>query len=271
MMHDQAAGLRRIFSPVQPGVTAIVPCSAVTTSWLAGRLRERMARFSGQRLLVLDEWLSYGNVGDCLGMASRFDLLQAADLRVSKGDCVRIDEDGLAHVRVAELVNVWGDDRQRIRRSLDMLNDFCAEYDQWILVPSLGNVFEGISPFLMSVSEIVLVLDAHPKSVTVAWSVLQSLRDGQADRRFSVCQIGSRADVSARMVTDFCSLARTRLGVSLSVVRTFDQVLDRLDARQAGSASSSARSFMERLGRVCAPAGQTVCDWHSDIPKPLLA
>lgn len=268
MVNDQAAGLRRIFSPALPGAVAIVPCSAVTTSWLAGGLRDWAFRFSGQRVLILDEWMSYGNVGDCLGMAAHFDLLQAVDRLVSGSECVRSDADGLAHVRVAGLVNALVDDRIRTRRCLDLLKGFCADYDKWIVVPSLENIFQGFSPFLRSASDVVLVLDAHPKSVTVAWSALQRLRESAEGGMFCVCQIGSRAEASKRLVTDFCSLAQGRLGISLEVVTSIDQVLDRPD-RQA--ASSSVRSFVERFEQVCVHVRPDLCEWNAGATKLLPA
>lgn len=239
---DQAAGLRRIFSAVRPKVLAVVPCGVVTTSWVAEQLLRRARLGAGRRTLVLDEWETYGNLGDCLGLVSRFDLLHAANGEIDFSGCVLERGDGVGAVKVAALARTLGQDRlasQRCQRALGALQ---ASFDEWLLMSRFDPLEGGFSALTLAATHVLLALDDQPKSATLAWTALSRLRKLNPSVRFSVCA-GNPAPRAQAVQASFSALARARLGVRVEVVGSLEQAFGGI-LRKGGVFSDS---FMSRL------------------------
>ena len=242
VMEDQAAGLRRILSAVRPRVLAIVPCGVVTTSWVADQLVRRPRSGAGRRTLVLDEWETYGNLGDCLGMVSRFDLLQAATGEIEIPACVLERGDGLGVVRVAALARALGQDRVVSRRCLKVLGALQAGFDDWLLMSRFDPLEGGFSALTLAAAHVMLALDDQPKSATLAWAALSRLRKLNPGARFSVCA-GNPGQHAQAVQASFCALARARLGLRVDAVGALEQAFGGI-LRKGGVFSDS---FMGRL------------------------
>jgi hypothetical protein len=245
VMGDQAEGLRRIFNATQPKVLAVVPCGVVTISWVAEQLIRRAGLAPRRRTLVLDEWETYGNLGDCLGLVSRFDLLHAASGQVDISQCVLERDDGLGAVRTAALARRLGQDRIAGQRCLKALEALQAGFDEWLLMARFDPL-EGFSACALAASHVMLVVDDQPKSATLAWAALSRLRKRKANMHFSVCAGNPDARTLA-LQASFCALAKARLGAKVEAVMSLEQVFGGI-LRNAGVFSDS---FMSRLLQTC--------------------
>jgi flagellar biosynthesis protein FlhG len=246
---DQADGLRRLFRAAPPEMLAVLPCGAVTTPWVAGQLQAR-AR-AGQQILVLDEWQASGNLADCLGVSPRFDLLQAVEGQVSEAQCVMEVMPGLRLAQVGRLAQALGTERIITQRTLAHLQGLQAGCDEWLLLAQSGDM-QGLSPFVLAAPRLVLVVDAHPMSVTAAWTSLKRVVRASPLKAFAICHAGEHDARSSEVLSNFCSLAASRLSVQVDQVGSLGEAL-----ALGGEGKGAAAGFMQRLLHLCrSPVGK---------------
>lgn len=252
---DQADGLRRLFHSSPPEVLALVPCGAVTTRWVADQLRVR-AR-CGVQMLVLDEWQACGNLADCLGVSTRFDLLQVVAGQVTEADAVVDVIPGLRVVQVGQLAQELGCERITKQRALTHLEHLQADCDEWLLMAQ-AHALAGPSPLVLAAPRTALVVDAHPMSVTTAWTTLRRLREQAPTMSFVLCQAGEASAPLHQALQQFCQLAQVRMGVHIELATSLGEAL----VLGEGDVSGFADAFIQRLVRASRTPG------FSGSPRP---
>jgi hypothetical protein len=248
---DQAEGLRRMFGTSPPRVLAVIPCGTVTTPWVASQLLAR-AR-NGVHVLALDEWETCGNLADCLAVSPRFDLLQAATGQVGIEHCLcEASCPGLRLAQIGGLSRALGTDRVVSQRCWELLKTLQGGCDEWVLVGQAGNM-EGISPLILAAPHLVLSMDLHPQSVTLAWATLTRLAKIAPEINISVCHAVKSDERRTASLAGFCKLADNRLGLEITQIGTLD------DAFKGGDRKPKvfADTFIHRLVKTSsAPTGR---------------
>lgn len=236
---DQAAGLRRLFQSAPPAVLAILPCVSVTTPWVAQQILAR-AR-TGVRVLALDEVEACGNLADCLGASSRFELFHAVEGHVSEQQCLQDVIPGLRLAQIGRLAHGMGRDRIVMQRTLALLKRLQLDCDEWLLLAHPAEV-EDLSPLILAAPRLMLVVDAQPMAWTTAWATLVRLANAVPAAKFLLCHAGECDSLSRRREENFCSLAQTRLGTQVEAVGSLGEALV-----LGGQEEAFADVFIQRL------------------------
>lgn len=240
---DQAEGLRRLFRAAPPEMLAVLPCGTVTTPWVASQLRVRA--LAGRQVLALDEWQACGNLADCLGASPRFDLLQAVEGQVGEAQCVLEVMPGLRLAQVGRLARALGSERVITQRTLTQLQGLQAGCDEWLLLAQAGEM-QTLSPLLLAAPRLALVVDAQPKSVTTAWASLRRVAREVPQMAFSICHAGEYDAQTEAVLSSFCKLAASRLGVQVEQIGSLGEAL-----AMGSDARTALATFMQRLLQVC--------------------
>ncbi|MDO6388036.1 hypothetical protein [Uliginosibacterium sp. 31-12] len=237
---DQADGLRRLLHAAPPEVLAVLPCGGGASRWLAAQLRVRAE--SGLRLLVLEERLAAGNMGDCLGRNPRFDLRMAVEGLMPASSCLVEAQPGLEIAQVAALVEQLGSERIFNQRAIEQLRGLRAGHDEWVIVAQPAEL-RSLSALAFAAPRLLLLLDAQPMSITTAYASLKRLCQAGGERHVSVCFTQPPGPREQGLLMSFCETALNRLELPLQPVSSLGEAL-RERARETGE---SADAFIERL------------------------
>jgi MinD-like ATPase involved in chromosome partitioning or flagellar assembly len=173
---DQAAGLRRLLHRAPPQVLSVVCCGPRAVSWLADQAKLKAAQ--GSSVVAFDELDCCGNLADALGVAPRFDLLQAVEREVSLEMAKQAVGRGLSLLSSARLARALpGADRRFAARLGDTCRRLQLGADLWLVHsrPGAGN---GLSALAMAAHRMMVVVEGNARSVTEAYALLKQIRRG---------------------------------------------------------------------------------------------
>lgn len=173
---DQAAGLRRLLHRAPPQVLSVVCCGPHAVSWLADQAKLKAAQ--GSSVVAFDELDCCGNLADSLGVAPRFDLLQAVEGEVPLEMAGLSVGRGLQLLSSARLARALpGADRRFAARLADTCRRLQLGADLWLVHsrPGAGN---GLSALAMAAHRMMLVVEGNARSVTEAYALLKQVRRG---------------------------------------------------------------------------------------------
>lgn len=181
---DQAAGLRRLLS--RPAAPAWVFAGAQAGVGVTGLVIGLAGLLSSQGLdvLVLDEHLSQGNVGNRLSLRPRFDLLDAVRGDKRLGEVLLEAEPGFRVLSMARTLRdfprLTPGDRQSFAGLLDQIS--CAA--DVILVDAASHPLRGVpgKPAEM----LVVVMDCSATGIKAAYGLIKRLHQEEGLRRVGV-------------------------------------------------------------------------------------
>ncbi len=239
---DQADGLRRLLRKVPPQVVSVVTFGASSVRWLASEART--GADAGSRTVIFDE-VSVGNanLADALGVAARFDLLQAVERHVSL-DAVKVNVgEGLMLYPAARMARALvGADRLLGGRFGDSCRTLQRGADLWLVHARLGEGFE-LSPLAAAAHRLVVVIDGNAQAVTDAYSFIKRLAGGpwpQVD-----LALGGRASADAEaLVRNLAATVPTHVGLG---VRRINGLEASAEAAAALSDTQEREGFLERV------------------------
>jgi hypothetical protein len=233
---DQAAGLRRMFGTDQGSALAVLSCGNGAARWLARQLHERA--HIGERLLVLEESSSYGNLADQLGVSARFDLLQAVDGHVPLTSSLVRADSGLALLLVARAAQMIGRERILGQRAVEQVRQLYAGADVTVIHASSHDGATP-SPLWRAGCERLLVVEPRIEAVTQAYGVLKKMQAAAVTGPMWLAIAGSGSLEGYELVANLQGLAWRQLGVELRRVEHVGQALANPAGAQGG--------FLDRL------------------------
>jgi hypothetical protein len=137
-----------------------------------------------------------------------------------------------------------GGERVLTQRTLTHLQGLQTGCDEWLLIAKAGEM-TGLSPFVLAAPRLVLLVDAHPMSVTTAWASLKRILRAAPQMGFAICHAGEHDQQSLTVLSSFCSLAASRFGVRIEQVGSLGEAL------VTGPEAKGAAGFMQRLLQLC--------------------
>ena len=263
LFEDQAAGLRRIFARA-PEAARIVFTGAGEDG--RGPLIAGLARAlagAGKELLVVDERGGGEGVMAAFGIASRFDLLQAANGDVAAHRVVYRAEAAIGVVAAARAVRACarGDAAQR-RRIGDWLQR-AAQGADFLLLDGAACVEEGASALLPAGGRRVLIAAAGSVGLTEAYARLKRMVrscDVRPALEVVVSRAGSRPEAD-RAFGNLREVARRHLGIDLALLGSLpargdaqaacDALAQRLLQSPAAAAADGAAAARQPAARHC--------------------
>lgn len=184
--YDQAAGLRRMFSHRQLRVvTFATGSSGVGKTSVVANVAVALAR-QGQEVLVVDENVGVGHMGDFFGIHPPGDLLQVVN-RQRLLEQVSFSPVPGVHVLPAgraarQLGQLSAPQRQAM---LEAMNSLERPVDV-ILVDSSPDHAQGFSPWGLAAGEVVVVVSGSGSSITDSYALIKKVSLAFARRHFRI-------------------------------------------------------------------------------------
>ncbi|MEI7611336.1 MAG: AAA family ATPase [Betaproteobacteria bacterium] len=182
---DQAAGLRRLFSPEAPRIiTFAAGSSGVGKSILVANLAASIARL-GKEVLVLDENLK-NNIAACFGISIHHDLQHVINRERPLSDVLLDVVPGVRVLPAAKALKKLGKLTLRQQQAfLDSISGMERPADV-ILVDASPDHPLGFSPVGLAAHETVIVISASSESITDAYALIKKVSLGYSRRDFRI-------------------------------------------------------------------------------------
>jgi flagellar biosynthesis protein FlhG len=182
---DQAAGLRRLFSRVQPRIITFAAGSeGVGQSILVANLAASLARL-GKEVLVLDENCK-NNIASCFGVRAQYDLLQVINREKNLSDVLLNVTPGVRVLPAARAMKKLGKlTLPQQQAFLESITGMERPADV-VLVDASTDHPLGFSPVGLAAHETVIVMSASSASITDAYALIKKVSLGYARRNFRI-------------------------------------------------------------------------------------
>lgn len=219
---DQAAGLRRLLHRAPPLALGVASCGHHAAAWFASQTR-LMAK-QGRSAVAFDESDCGGNLADMLGLAPRFDLLQAVEGEIPLEAAKLAAAQGLSLVSSARLTRTLpGADRAFASRLHDVCRRLQLGADLWLLHSRPGAGAEP-SALMLAAHRMMLVVEGNARSVTEAYALLKKIRRGpwlQID--FAV--VPGSDGVDEKLIANLVDVVQQNSPLALRRIRNLDACL----------------------------------------------
>lgn len=191
--HDQAAGLRRMLVPHSASTIAFFGARAgAGTTTIATRCALALSE-SERSVLLVDERGGGNGVAAMLGVASRFDLLQAMEDHVSLSQATLALRDrlGLIHSARAVLANAESDapPAHAWARAIEAIRRSAAA----VIVDAAASAEQPLSPFALAAERLVVVVGRGPAAATDSYGLIKRLAYSCQSRRIGIVAAKTRS------------------------------------------------------------------------------
>ncbi len=192
---DQAEGLRMLrdevvnAKPARQGVTRVISVTSgkggVGKSTAVVNIAVALAR-AGRNVLVLDADLGLANIDVMLGIQPRYTLNDLFENGIPMKDIVVEGPEGIAVIPAASGVeSICSLDTERRMVLLQAIEEIAVHYD-YLLIDTSAGIGSEVMYFNSASSEIVVVINGEPTSLTDAYALVKVMSQNYDEKRFSV-------------------------------------------------------------------------------------
>lgn len=218
---DQAAGLRRLLHRAPPHVVSVASCGHHAAAWFASQAKQ-MAK-QGRSVVAFDESDCGGNLADMLGLAPRFDLLQAVEGEIPLEAAKLAAVQGLSLVSSARLTRTLpGADRVFASRLHDVCRRLQLGADLWLLHSRPGAGAEP-SALMLAAHRMMLVVEGNARSVTEAYALLKIRRGPWLQIDFAV--VPGSDGVDEKLIANLVDVVQQNSPLALRRIRNLEACL----------------------------------------------
>jgi flagellar biosynthesis protein FlhG len=205
-IHDQAAGLRRLFGGRHLRLVTFLAAAAGVgkTEAIAGLAVALAAQ--GRQVLVVDENEAEDGLAERLGKTTALDLLDVIGGRCQLCDALYALRPGVRLLTAARAAGALGDVAPARREALLRAVALLAVPPDVVLVDARHDHPLGFSPFALATSEAVVVLTGQPAAITSAYALIKDVSQRFGRRRLRVLINRARSTADAEQV--YANLAR---------------------------------------------------------------
>jgi flagellar biosynthesis protein FlhG len=277
---DQAEGLRRLLVRASARVVTVTAAhTGLGATSLVVNLATALAQ-TGKDVLVLDESLSYDNVGNMLALKPRYDLLNAVRRDKPLREIMLPMQHGIRILPVARAVQALPQlspsERERL---LECLAEASHGIDV-VLVDAAATEERYISASLAPDQPLLVVLNTTASSITESYSLIKRMAMQDGRQSFEIVVNKAKNEQEAQVVFgNVAEVARRHLRVKVEFLGyiPFDEKLKRATQLcrpvvDVFPATSAARAFSE-LGRnlmLLPAAGNEGAGGLSDMVQRLM-
>jgi len=211
---DQAEGLRRLLVRTCTRVVTVAAASTgMGSTSLVVNLAATLAK-TGKDVLLLDESLTYDNVGNMLALKPRYDLLNAVRRDKSLRDIILRKQDGIRVLPVARAIQALPDLTPKERECLlECLAEATYGMDV-VLVDAAATGQRYISASLSPDQPLLVVLNTTASSITESYALIKRMVMEDGRQSFEMVINKARNEQEAQVVfANIAQVARRHLQV----------------------------------------------------------
>jgi len=211
---DQAEGLRRLLVQASARVVTIVAArTGFGATGLVVNTATALAQ-TGKDVLVLDESLSYDNVGNMLALKPRYDLLNAVRRDKSLREIMLTTQQGVRVLPVARAIQALPQlsppERERL---LECLAEASRGVDV-VLIDAAATEARYISASLAPGQPLLVVLNTTASAITGSYALIKRMATQDGRQSFEIVVNKARDEQEAQVVFDnVAQVARRHLRV----------------------------------------------------------
>lgn len=192
---DQAAGLRRLFARRHARIVLLLGARGAAEQSAATLDLARGLAAAQQRVVVIDEQAAPHSVAQRLGLATRFDLMQAIGGDVRPAQVVVQAEPGLSLLSAARLARQGGTADAAQQQALAGMLRGIGKGADFVLVN--GYTGRSLTALALAAQRALIVAGEGSSAATEAYRLFRQLRHGAPRARIGVLARGGAAQRAA--------------------------------------------------------------------------